>query len=357
MVSAVLTFVLTATLTPAAIAVLRRIEAYDVPTERSSHIDRTLRGGGVAVAIGAVAGLVLGDSGDAASLTTMLVAVSILAVVGLIDDLRTLDVLPRLGAQLIGAALCLPWFLNNVSLPWGLRAMLAVAAVIWMMGYVNAFNFMDGINGISSLSAMVAGATFVTIGMAEDLTLVTLAGGVLAAAGLGFLPYNFPRARVFLGDVGSYFLGGWIAFVVLVMLVSNVSPEAAFGPLVIYLADTTFTLGSRIARRERWWESHHEHVYQRLIDLGWGHVRTASLVAAASAACAALGLVSLGSSSVARVGAGGAMACIVASYLALPTLIGRHVPATTGSRRGGSATIAKPVPTPTAIDLRDRGAN
>jgi UDP-GlcNAc:undecaprenyl-phosphate GlcNAc-1-phosphate transferase len=351
-VPAVLTLALTIGLTPLAIVLLRRIEAYDVPSERSSHVDRTLRGGGVAVAIAAVAGLVIGNSGDADSLTTMLVAVSILAVVGLIDDLRTLEVFPRLGAQLIGAALCLPWFLNNVSLPWGLRMVLAVGAVVWMMGYVNAFNFMDGINGISGLSALVSGSTFVAVGLIEDLPLVNLAGGVLAAAGLGFLPYNFPRARVFLGDVGSYFLGGWTAFVVLMMLVSDVPAEAALGPLVIYLADTTFTLGSRIARRERWWESHHEHVYQRLIERGWGHVRTASLVTAASATCAALGLVSLGPSLLARSAADASMGAVAVGYLALPALLARRTP---GDRPSFRPTGSAPHrPTPLGVDLHDR---
>ncbi|WP_334140962.1 MraY family glycosyltransferase [Rhabdothermincola sp.] len=352
MVPAVLTLALTIGLTPLAIVLLRRIEAYDVPSERSSHVDRTLRGGGVAVAIAAVAGLVIGNSGDAGSLTTMLVAVSILAVVGLIDDLRTLEVFPRLGAQLIGAALCLPWFLNNVSLPWGLRMVLAVGTVVWMMGYVNAFNFMDGINGISGLAALVTGSTFVAVGLIEDLPLVSLAGGVLAAAGLGFLPYNFPRARVFLGDVGSYFLGGWIAFVVLMMLVSDVPAEAAFGPLVIYLADTTFTLGSRIARRERWWESHHEHVYQRLIERGWSHMRTASLVTAASATCAALGLVSLGPSLLARAVADATMGAVMLGYLALPALLARRAP---GEQPALGSTRAVPHrPTPIEVDLHDR---
>jgi UDP-N-acetylmuramyl pentapeptide phosphotransferase/UDP-N-acetylglucosamine-1-phosphate transferase len=346
----VLTFVLTAALTPVVIAVLRRLGAYDVPTARSSHVDRTLRGGGVAVALGATAGLTLGDRGDASSLTTMLTAVSILAVVGLIDDLRTLDVLPRLGAQLVGAALCLPWFLNNVSLPWGLRVLCAVLAVMWMMGYVNAFNFMDGINGIACLSAMVTGVSFAVVGTTEDLPLVALAGGVLAAAGMGFLPYNFPRARVFLGDVGSYFLGGWSAFVVLVMLASDVPPEAALGPLMIYLADTTFTLSSRIARRERWWESHHEHVYQQLIDLGWGHARTSTTVAAASATCAGLGLVSLGGLPVARVGADLAILGIVVGYLALPALLRRRSAVTVRRPDARGATADRTIP---RIDLRD----
>jgi UDP-GlcNAc:undecaprenyl-phosphate/decaprenyl-phosphate GlcNAc-1-phosphate transferase len=320
-VHALIAFGLTALLTPLVIAALRRFRVIDVPTERSSHSGFIPRGGGLAVAVGAVAGLLLSGSGDASSLTTLLVAVSILAIVGMIDDLRTLEVFPRLGAQLVGALLCLPWLLQNLSAPWGWRVLLAGLAVVWVMGYVNAFNFMDGINGIASLTTIVTGVTFFFVGQSTDTRLVSVCGLVVAAAALGFLPYNFPNARVFLGDVGSYFLGGWIAFTVLVGLVSEIPPEAVIGPVVIYLADTSFTLVRRIVRGEQWWTSHHEHVYQRLIERGWTHTTTALLVTAFTVACSALGMVSLGDSTVARATAGVAMVGLLVAYLSVPGLL------------------------------------
>jgi UDP-GlcNAc:undecaprenyl-phosphate/decaprenyl-phosphate GlcNAc-1-phosphate transferase len=345
-VAAALSFALTLALLPIIIGVLRRLDAYDVPSERSSHHERTLRGGGVAVAIGAIAGVTLGGWDDATSLTTLLVAVTILALVGLADDLRTLEVFPRLGAQLLGALLCLPWLLRNLSMPWGARLVLAVAAVIWVMGFVNSFNFMDGINGISALYTAVAGAAFVVVGTTQDLPLVSLSGAVVGAAAVAFLPFNFPRAMVFLGDSGSYFLGGWIAFTILAMLVSEVPPEAAFAPALIYLADTSVTLGRRIRRGANWWESHHEHVYQQLIDRGWTHVSTAFLVAAFSAVCVLLSFVSLTPSLIARGLADLAIAAVVVTYLLLPTMLSRHGrPSRAG--RGTRASSGLSVPDPT----------
>jgi UDP-GlcNAc:undecaprenyl-phosphate GlcNAc-1-phosphate transferase len=322
--AAALSFALTLALLPVVIALLRRVDAYDVPSERSSHHERTLRGGGIAVAIGAIAGVMLGGWDDATSLTTLLVAVAILAVVGLVDDLRTLEVFPRLGAQLLGALLCLPWLLRYLSVPWGARMVIAVVAVVWVMGYVNAFNFMDGINGISALYTIATGSAFVVVGTIVDAPLVSLSGTVVAAAALAFLPFNFPRARVFLGDAGSYFLGGWIAFTILGMLVSDVPPEAALAPAFIYLADTSFTLGRRIARGANWWDSHHEHVYQRLIDRGWSHGAVAFLVVGFSTACVALSLVSLTPSLAGRVVADLAIVAVLAGYLSLPTLLARR---------------------------------
>src|SRR5690606_15026464 len=85
---------------------------------------------------------------------------------------------------------------------------LAGAAAVWIVAYVNAFNFMDGINGISVAQAAVAGTAWALVGWWQDLPLVTAAGSIVAAAAVAFAPFNFPRARVFLGDAGSYFLGG-----------------------------------------------------------------------------------------------------------------------------------------------------
>lgn len=323
--AALLSFLLTLGLTPVVIAGLRRFRVLDVPTDRSSHTTTVPRGGGIAVAAGALAGLLapraLG-SVDAQSLTTLLVLVAIMAAAGLLDDYRSLSVLPRLGAQLVGAVLCLPYLLNNTSGALGWRLVLAVVAVAWMMGFVNAFNFMDGINGISAVTAALAGATYVVIGQTVDSRLITVGGAVVAAAALGFLPWNFPHARVFLGDVGSYFLGAWLAFLALIGYVSGVSPEAALAPFVLYLADTGVTLVRRVARRERWYEAHRQHVYQRLCDHGWSQVRVTLLVGACTLACSALGLVSLTGNAGARIMAAGALAVVVGAYLALPRVLG-----------------------------------
>jgi UDP-N-acetylmuramyl pentapeptide phosphotransferase/UDP-N-acetylglucosamine-1-phosphate transferase len=212
-----------------------------------------------------------------------------------------------------------PWFfLNGPVHSFGFRVVLAVFAVVWVMGFLNAFNFMDGINGISGLHATLAGLVLAFLGHHLEVRIVELCGVAIAAASLGFLPFNFPRARVFLGDIGSYFIGTWIAISALIALVWGAPVEAVFAPLVIYLADTSFTLASRVRRGADWRQSHHEHIYQQLIERDWSHLRTAVTVAAFSTTCALLGLVSLTSSRIARLGADLAIVLVVGAYLALP---------------------------------------
>lgn len=323
---ALLAFVLTLVFTPLAIWVLRKLGVIDIPSERSSHTVQTPRGGGTGVFLGAVTGMVLaGTRGvvEAGSLKTLLVCASFFAVVGLVDDIRTLNVRPRLLAQLACAVLFVaPWFFENGPVAGvGLRAAMAAAAVIWVMGYLNAFNFMDGINGIAGLHAVLAGLTLAFVGRAEGVRIVEVCGVAIAFAALGFLPYNFPRARVFLGDVGSYFIGTWIAISTLIALVWHAPVEAVMGPLVVYLADTSFTLLRRIKRGVNWRESHHEHIYQQLVDRGWSHTRTTLTVLSFSLACTLLGLLSLTDLLVARIVADLLILACVAAYLALPQLL------------------------------------
>jgi UDP-N-acetylmuramyl pentapeptide phosphotransferase/UDP-N-acetylglucosamine-1-phosphate transferase len=345
---ALLAFLLTLGLTPVVIFLLRRLHVIDVPTERSSHVEQTPRGGGAAVLVGAVSAMVLGwiaGVPESGSLKTLLVCASFFAIVGLIDDIRTLDVKPRLAAQLACAvAFVGPWFFQNGPMSGlGVRMVLAIAAVVWVMGYLNAFNFMDGINGISGLHAALAGVVFAFLGHHLHTRIVELCGVAIAAASLGFLPFNFPRARVFLGDIGSYFIGTWIAISALIALVWGAPVEAVFAPLAVYLADTSFTLVSRIRRGADWRRSHHEHIYQQLIDRGWSHTRTALTVLSFSIACASLGLVSLRSSWILRIGADLLIVVMVTGYLALPRLL--NAMASSGKARtavGGVPASARP---------------
>jgi UDP-N-acetylmuramyl pentapeptide phosphotransferase/UDP-N-acetylglucosamine-1-phosphate transferase len=148
-------------------------------------------------------------------------------------------------------------------------------------------------------------------------------GGILAAAAAGFLPYNFPRARLFIGDVGSYFIGGWQAALLVVGFRAGLPPEAVAAPLAIYLADTATTLARRVAAGHVWHQPHREHVYQRLIRQGWSHVRTTALVAAFVAACSIAGAMTLDGFAE-RVAADVVLAALLAAYVALPHLIWRR---------------------------------
>ena len=308
-------FVVALVATGVAIPLLRRARVLDVPNHRSSHVDVTPRGGGVGVVAGVAAGVLLGGSDR--DIVVVLLGAAAAALVGLVDDLRGLGAMARLVAQfLLAAAVALLLLAGRDENPF-LLVLGGAAAVVWLVGCLNAFNFMDGINGISGLTALVAGGWYAWLGHDLSYDALQVAGLALAGAALGFLPWNAFRARVFLGDVGSYGLGFGIGGLALVALLAGASWLEALAPLAIYLADTAWTLVDRVRRGETWHEAHREHVYQRLVIAGWSHQATALLVAGlALLVCVLAGWAAL---PVAAVGT----LVVVAGYVALPRLVAR----------------------------------
>ena len=313
----------------AALAVLRRLGVVDVPNDRSSHHRPTVRGVGVGVACGSVVGL-LGSGLVATRLAwswrtasvLVLAAVSIGAI-GLVDDLRGgTSFRIRLVAQVLVATAAVvafgPW---GPGMPW--QVLVVCAAAVWIVGYVNVFNFMDGINGISAVTALVTGAMFAVVGRRQGVPLLEAGGAALAAAALGFLPFNLPTARAFLGDAGSYFLGAWIALLAYIAAGAGVRWEAVLAPLALYLADVCTTLVNRLRRGEQWHAAHRDHVYQRLAAGGLGHTGTTLVVLTGTIVLSALGLASLGAPGW-RVVTWSAMAALVGAYLVAPAVLCRR---------------------------------
>ncbi len=159
------------------------------------------------------------------------------------------------------------------------------------------------------------------VGLTDDMRGL----GWLAAAALGFAPFNFPRARVFLGDVGSSFIGAWLAAMVAMELRSGLPPEAALAPVALSLADAAWTLAWRVRRSEQWSQPHCSHAYQRLAKLGWWHTRNTGVVGALIVACSALGAVSITASLSARAAADASLAAVLADYLATPDLLSERL--------------------------------
>lgn len=316
-------FAVSLVLAPAVLFVVRRLRVLDVPNARSSHVVATPRGGGIACGVGATIGLLIAG-GIPTRATGLLVAAALFGVIGLADDLRTTSPFIRLALQVGASLAALPWLLPGLSGPTVWRAVFAVAVVVWLVGYVNVFNFMDGINGISACQTAVVGAAWCALGVIEDEPLLQVAGAVVAAAALAFAPFNMPSARMFLGDVGSYFLGGWLAVLVVIGLRSGLPVEAAAGPVAVYLVDAGTTLVRRIKRGDRWYEAHREHVYQRLTAMGWSHTRTTAVVSVATALCCLLGAASLHEGTGLRVGADILALGVLALYVAAPSLLERR---------------------------------
>jgi UDP-GlcNAc:undecaprenyl-phosphate/decaprenyl-phosphate GlcNAc-1-phosphate transferase len=307
------------------LALLRRLRLVDRPTARSSHAAPTPRGGGIGLTTALLVALAVSGlpSKQASALAVAAVGFGLL---GLADDLWSPPVEQRFALQCLIALATLPWILDGLSGPSVWQVGVALGVWSWLVAYVNAFNFMDGINGLAAEQAIVGGCSWWFIGTECGVPVLALGGALLAGAALGFLPYNFPRARMFLGDVGSYALGAWSAVLVVVALRAGVSPVAALAPVSIVLADTATTIVRRALRGERLFEAHRCHTYQQLVDLGWSHTATTLLVAVTVLCCSLIGVVTLDAGVVIELGAGLAVLLVGAAYLVFPALIERREP-------------------------------
>jgi UDP-N-acetylmuramyl pentapeptide phosphotransferase/UDP-N-acetylglucosamine-1-phosphate transferase len=301
-----------------AIPLLRRAAIVDVPGHRSSHAVPTPRGGGIPVVAGLLVAAGLIGGVDAVFFA---LAVVTFGMLGTAEDVRGLTVRRRLALQAFGALLVAVLLVSGLAEPMPVLALLVLLCTAWITGFVNAFNFMDGVNGISGAHALVAGTVYAALGCWRPDGFLVPAGAAVAAGALAFLPWNAGRARVFLGDAGSYVLGAALATLAAYAVLQGVPVEAAAGPLVLYVADTAWTLLRRVRAGERWSEPHRSHVYQRWCDAGWSHQRVTATSVAITALLSGLGAVSLTGQPALRAAADLAGACVVLAYLASPTVL------------------------------------
>lgn len=236
----------------------RRHGLIDVPGERRSHQVDTSRGGGIGIVIACLVCLLAMAWYYSGHVGWWLIAagLALVAGVGWLDDHRPLPAWPRLAVHALAATLL------AVSLHLGgSGVVVCLMGFVLAMGLINAWNFMDGINGLATSQALLCGLAFALLpGFAAPIL-----GLVIAGACLGFLPFNFPHARIFLGDVGSGALGYLIAVLIAIGLTSSPVrdwPLLLLAPLAM-LVDSSLTLLWRMRRGERWWQPHVEHVFQR----------------------------------------------------------------------------------------------
>jgi len=286
-------FALAVALTPAFRAAARRAGLLDRPNERSSHQRVVPRGGGGAIVAATLLSLWLGSGGWSGrpGAVGILLGGAVLALIGLWDDRHGLSPFARLAAQ-FAVATGVVWLVGGIDrlplpapldLPLGTAG--GAAAVVWLVGVVNFFNFLDGIDGLATVQAVVTAAGVV---LASWDPFAVVLGASVAGAAAGFLPYNWARASIFLGDVGSYFLGYTLAALPLAAPSGARSQAVLFVALSLwlFLADAAWTLARRARRGARWYEAHREHLYQQLAR-GAGHSRVAAAIGLGSLALTA----------------------------------------------------------------------
>jgi UDP-GlcNAc:undecaprenyl-phosphate GlcNAc-1-phosphate transferase len=304
------------------IPLLRRAAVIDVPGQRSSHTIPTPRGGGIPIAAGLLvaAGLIGGTNA-----AVFAFAVAAFGLLGFAEDLCGLAVGSRLIMHAAGGTMVTVLLVSDLAGPSTVLVMLIVLVAVWITGFVNVFNFMDGVNGISGAHALIAGVVFAGLGWWRHDGFLAPAGAAVAVSALAFLPWNVGQARVFLGDVGSYALGAALATLVAYAVLHGIPVEATLGPLVLYIADTAWTLQRRIRAGERWLEPHRTHVYQRWCDAGWSHQRVTLTAAATTVLLSMLGAASVAGDPVLRTAADLAGTAVVALYLRSPALLARRL--------------------------------
>jgi Fuc2NAc and GlcNAc transferase len=328
-----------------------RVRAYalqkkmlDVPNERSSHQVTTPRGGGVAfvglilVALVPLAFL-FGDS------WRMYLALfgggSLIGLIGWLDDRHSLSSRIRIVVHFAGAIWAVFWLggfgvvdSGQFPLPLGwLGAVIAVAGIVWS---TNLFNFMDGIDGIAGSQAAVVGSVAACLLAVHGDWAMAVVAGVLVAAVSGFLVWNWPPAKIFMGDVGSGFLGFTIAALAVASENRGSMPLAAWGILMaVFAVDATATLIRRMIRGEKWYAPHRQHAYQLIVQAGFSHRFVTCVVAAINLVLAVAAVVTVlqpGLSLLTLPLCYGGLALLWRSITARGSRLGQ--PALTGSRSG-----------------------
>ncbi len=295
-----------------AYAVLRfseRLGLIDVPNARSSHHEATPRGGGLGIVLAFCLSLALyaavGSWGtDYRAFWGLITGLIIVGFIGFLDDLRGLPLAVRLAAHLLAASIAVVGIgsLHSIEFPvlgelsFGILAV--PLSILWIVGMTNVYNFMDGIDGLAAGEGVLAGAFLAYIAGMVGNTLVSAVALFVAAASLGFLLFNFPPAKIFMGDVGSTTLGFAFSALAIMGSTGHASPiPFLVFPLLLgaFLFDGMFTILRRAVRWQKLHEAHRDHFYQYAVRLGYSHRQVSlfeyalELLLGGSAICYVLG--------------------------------------------------------------------
>ncbi len=322
--------------------VLRLLHSWqilDQPNHRSSHQVATPRGGGLAIVpvviIAWIGGsLLLGHV--TMGFWALLAGLVMLAAISWLDDLRPQRASLRFAVQVAAVALAL-WSSGDAALVFGgaLPALAdhVIVGLMWLW-FINLFNFMDGIDGISAVESLsVAGGLALCVAAAGLGPDVLFWSASLAAAALGFLAWNWSPARIFLGDVGSIPLGYLLGWLLVLLAAQGLWAAALILPLY-YLADASWTLFRRVLRGEAVWDGHRQHFYQKAVRRGFSHAQVATRVLICNGVLVGLAL----AATLGQVWPALALACLAVGVLLV--MLARQEPPGKGQKNPGKSGTA-----------------
>ncbi|MCD9188063.1 MAG: glycosyltransferase family 4 protein [Pyrinomonadaceae bacterium] len=264
-------------------------EIFDIPNERSSHRIPTPRGGGVIIVLTVLSGYTILSLLEMVEFNRWFFIASLLiSSISWLDDLFTISFVWRFIVHSISALLIVlnVGYFQNIEIPY-IGAISGnffggVLTFLWIVWMTNAYNFMDGIDGIAGIQATIAGIGWYFVGNLLGMANTSTFFLIVSAACLGFLVHNWQPAKIFMGDVGSAFLG--FCFAAAPFLQNNANPgiKAALPFIAVSLVwlfyfDTVFTFTKRLIKKQKVWVAHREHFYQQLIIQRFSHRFVATL--------------------------------------------------------------------------------
>lgn len=278
----------------------------DNPNERSSHEHAISRTGGLAMLAALVTGLftvaVFGASGAAGAMWKFMLLALLAGGVGLADDYLNLRPLVKFAGQFF-VSLLFVWLLGplqTMPAPFvgviNLGALGVFITIVWIVAFMNVFNFMDGVNGIAAGAAAVGLSAFALIAGLTGAPMAGVIAFIVAVAAAGFLPANVLRGRLFMGDCGSHMLAFMIAGLGVFAVNESASGANALIMPVIFLPfilDVAFTLAHRIIRKQNILSAHREHIYQVILRRGASHGSVAAVYSGLIALCAGAAVIML----------------------------------------------------------------
>lgn len=272
---------------------LKFVRILDHPNPRSSHETVKPKSGGISIVITFLIGMVFiivfaeKDLIQQRYMLGFIFSAVLIAVISFIDDVREKSALFKLITHIFAVIVVLSTgiVIDTLSMPWEDAMPLYwfgyVISFFWILGLTNAYNFMDGIDGLISSTALIAGLFYMAISYYEGSSFVYITSYTIIAGSVGFLVYNAPPAKIFMGDVGSAFLGFVFATLAIIGARYDESHTSFLVmPMLLFhfIFDTGFTFARRIRNRENPLKAHRAHLYQILIRCGYTHLEVTLLL-------------------------------------------------------------------------------